>query len=86
MPTNYEVQIKRSAEKELGALPARTRSRIAMRLLNLENDPRPRGVVKLQGQEAYRLRVGDYRVLFTIDDNKKIVMTYAVGHRRDVYR
>jgi len=86
MADQYEVQIKRSAEKELDALPARTRSRIAKRLLGLENDPRPQGVVKLQGQEAYRLRVGDHRALFTIDDAKRIVMIYAIGHRRDVYR
>jgi mRNA interferase RelE/StbE len=86
MSTSYEIHLKRSAEKELDALPARTRSRIIKRLLNLETNPRPHGVAKLQGQEAYRLRVGDYRVLFTIDDVKRVVLVYAVGHRRDVYR
>lgn len=83
---NYQIQIKQSAEKELNALPARTRRRIIERILQLENNPRRLGVEKLQGQEAYRLRVGNYRVLLTIDDTKKTVMIYAVGHRRDVYR
>ena len=86
MPRNYQVQVKRSAEKELDALPARTRTRIGKRLLDLEANPRPHGVEKLQGQEAYRLRVGDYRVLFTIEDGARIVTIYAVGHRRNVYR
>ncbi len=82
----YHVLMKRSAEKELAALPAQTKERIDQRLLKLESDPRPRGVKKLQGQESYRLRVGDYRVLYTVDDQARQVMVYAVGHRRDVYR
>jgi mRNA interferase RelE/StbE len=81
----YHVLLKRSAEKELDGLPAPIRNRITARLLNLANNPRPSGVKKLQGQEAYRLRVGDYRVLYTIDDKKRMVMVYAVGHRREVY-
>lgn len=82
----YRVLIKRSAEKELAALPAQTKERIDQRLLKLEYDPRPRGVKKLQGQESFRLRVGDYRVLYTVDDYARQVIVYAVGHRRDVYR
>ena len=72
--------------KELAALPAKTRERIHQRILSLENNPRPRGARKLQGQEAYRLRVGDYRVLYTVDDSARQVMVYAIGHHRDVYR
>ncbi len=56
----YRVILKRSAEKELDALPASVRERIAVRLLSLEDNPRPPGVKKLQGEESYRLRVGDY--------------------------
>ncbi len=81
----YQVLLKRSAEKELDALPARTRDRITARLADLANTLRLPGVKKLQGQEAYRLRVGDYRVLYTIADKTRVVMVYAVGHRRDVY-
>ena len=82
----YHVLVKRSAEKELDALSTSLRERIARRLLTLEENPRPQGVTKLQGQESYRLRTGDYRVLYTIDDRTRQVTVYAVGHRREVYR
>lgn len=82
----YQLVIKRSAEKELAALPVDIRKRIIARLLALEENPRPSGIKKLQGEDAYRLRVGDYRVLYTIDDEELIVTVYAIGHRREVYR
>ena len=82
----YQVVLKHSAEKELGALQAAIHERIIGRLLALEENPRPAGSKKLQGQEGYRLRVGDYRVLYTIDDKNKQVIVLAVGHRREVYR
>ncbi len=82
----YQVVIKRSAEKETDTLPPRMRGRITERLLTLETNARPPGVKKLQGQEGYRLRIGDYRVLYTIDDKNRIVTIYAVGHRREGYR
>ncbi len=82
----YQVILQRPAEKELNALEVSVHKRIVMRLLALEENPRPSGVKKLQGQESYRLRVGDYRVLYTIDDKTKKVFAMAVGHRREVYR
>ena len=82
----YQVLLKRSAEKELDALPASVRGRIVARLLGLEENPRPVGVTKLQGQASYRLRVGNYRVLYAIDDTDRLVTIYAIGHRREVYR
>ena len=82
----YQLIIKRPAEKELDRLPREVRKRIIRRLLTLEQEARPSGSKKLQGQEAYRLRVGDYRVLYTIDDQEKIVTIFAVGHRGEVYR
>jgi mRNA interferase RelE/StbE len=54
-------------------------------LLALEDNPRPAGAKKLHGEDSYRLRVGDYRVLYTIDDQSRVVTVYAVGHRREVY-
>ena len=83
---SYQVLIKRSVEKELDALPKSMRERIVRRLLSLEGDPRPPGSKKLQGEESYRLRVGDYRALYRIDDQNRMVTVYAVGHRREVYR
>ena len=82
----YRVKLKRSAEKELDALQTNVRDRIIKRLLALEDNPRPSGIKKLQGEESYRLRVGDYRLLYTVDDRVKKVLILAVGHRREVYR
>ena len=82
---SYEVHIIRSAEKEMERLPATVHDRISLRILTLEDNPRPRGVKKLSGREEYRLRIGDYRILYVIDDKKHIVTIMAVGHRREVY-
>ena len=82
----YTILIKRSAEKELDRLPPRTFERVAKAILKLERDPRPKGSKKLRGMQDYRLRLGEYRILYCIDDNDRIVEVIAVGHRRDVYR
>ncbi|MBI2872099.1 MAG: type II toxin-antitoxin system RelE/ParE family toxin [Chloroflexi bacterium] len=82
----YEVHILRSAEREMDRLPAAVHTRITRRILALEDTPRPRAARKLGGQQAYRLRVGEYRVLYTIDDRTKAVIVFAVGHRREIYR
>ena len=83
---HYQLLLKRSAEKELAALPTEIRKRIVERLLALEEIPRPPGIKKLQGEDAYRLHVGDYRVLYTIVDPEQTIMVFAVDHRRDIYR
>jgi len=82
----YAVILRRAAEKELNRLPEKIHQRIARKLLELENGPRPHGVQKLQGHDGYRIRAGDYRVLYLIDDEAKTVEVLAVGHRREVYR
>ncbi len=82
----YEVRIVPAAEREMDKLPAPVHTRISRRILSLEDNPRPRGAKKLGGREEYRLRVGDYRVLYTIDDKGCMVTVFAVGHRREVYR
>jgi len=82
----YKVQIVHAAEKEMDKLPAVIHTRISRRILSLEANPRPRGVKKLGGREEYRLRAGDYRVLYTVDDKDNMVTIFAVGHRREVYR
>jgi len=82
----YEIQILRSAEKEMDKLPPVIRKRISNRILSLENNPRPRGAKKLSGRDEYRLRVGDHRILYTINDSNSAVTIIAVGHRREAYR
>lgn len=83
---SYKLLIKRSAAKELEDLPPKIRRRVAVRIQGLGSDPRPPGAEKLSGQEKYRIRQGDYRVLYVIDDSAESVTVVKVGHRRDVYR
>lgn len=82
----YVVSLKRSAEKELERLPAKIHDKIVERLVSLKVEPRPTGVKHLQGREGYRLRVGDYRILYVVDDAARKVEVFSVAHRRDVYR
>lgn len=83
---SYQISIKQSAEKELDQLPKQLFDRIISIILSLEELPRPDGCVKLRNSDLYRIRVGQYRILFCIDDNKKEIEIVSVGHRRDVYR
>ena len=83
---SYTVQILNHAEREMDKLPSAIHIRISEKILSLENNPRPNGVKKLSGREEYRLRVGDYRVLYTIDDKNSTVGVVSVGHRSEVYR
>jgi len=83
---SYELLIKRSAAKELEALPTTYRRRIATKIHHLSTEPRPVGAEKLSGEEKYRIRQGDYRVLYEIDDQAKTVTIARIGHRGDVYR
>lgn len=83
---SYRLEIKRSAAKELAALPKPDRARVITRIRTLADEPRPPGCEKLSGQERYRVRQGDYRILYEIVDAVRIVMVVKIGHRRDVYR
>ena len=83
---SYAVDIHAPAKKSLCRLPANIQTRIARSMLALAENPRPSGVVKLSGREGWRIRVSDYRVIYTIDDAKKEVVIYAIGHRREIYR
>jgi mRNA interferase RelE/StbE len=83
---SYVVRIIHSAEKEMDKLPVVVHRRISKRIFSLEENPRPRGIKKLSDREEYRLRVGNYRILYTISDSDKVITIMAVGHRREVYR
>ena len=83
----YRVEIKPGAEKALAKLPRPHRERIGAKIEALAADPRPPGVEKLAGEDAmYRIRVGEYRVVYTIRDDILLVLVVRVGHRREVYR
>lgn len=82
----YHVTLAPVADKAVERLPKALRSRIAQRLESLSSNPRPAGSVKLAGRDAFRVRVGDYRVIYTIHDEQLIVLVIDIGHRREVYR
>ncbi len=85
---SYSILLERQAEKELRSLPLQMLLRIDRRILALSDEPWPRGVLKLKGKEGegWRIKVGDYRILYIIDDAQKIIKIYRIKHRRDVYR
>lgn len=83
---SYSLEIKRSAARELGQVPPKDRGRLVARIRALVQDPRPPGAEKLSGQERYRIRQGDYRILYEIEDDILRVIVVKIGHRRDVYR
>lgn len=83
---SYSLLIKRSAARELEALPLKERRRIVRRIQVLAATPRRVGAEKLTGEEKYRLRQGDYRILYTIDDAERAVVVVRIGQRGDVYR
>lgn len=82
---SYCVLILRRAQKEFANLPKDIYSKVSKALQLLGEEPRPSGCLKLKGREGWRIRVGNYRVLYKIDDEQKIVTVVHVGHRKDVY-
>lgn len=86
-PPRYRVEFARAALKEFRALPREAQESIAPKINALAENPRPHGVEKLKGQvDQYRIRAGDYRVVYTIRDDRLIVVVARVADRRDVYR
>ncbi len=82
----YTVKLKRSAEKELDNLPTKIHDKVVNILLSLKENPFPRNFKKLRGREGYRIRVGDYRILYLIDESDKNIEVISVAHRKEVYR
>ena len=83
---NYNLRITKSAAKELENVPKQDRLRIIEKIHLLGENPRPHGSEKLSGDEKYRIRQGDYRILYTIDDQIITVTVVKIGNRRDVYK
>lgn len=82
----YRVEFRPAALRALRHIDARDHDRIRGVIALLAQDPRPPGMAKLRGRDGYRVRVGNYRIIYTIQDDLVLIVIVAIGHRRDVYR
>ncbi|MGA0332706.1 MAG: type II toxin-antitoxin system RelE family toxin [Kiritimatiellia bacterium] len=82
----YEIVFKKSVSKDLKTIPKKDVLKILNLIRSLAENPRPPQVKKLSGQEKYRLRQGNYRILYSIEDDKLVITVVKIGNRRDVYR
>ena len=82
----YKLFFKKSVQKDFDAIPKKDLIRILSRIKALAENPRPKGCEKLTGQERYRLRQGQYRIVYSIQDDELTVWVVKVGHRKDIYR
>ena len=82
----YRLELETRVVKEFQHLPKDRRELIGAVFDDLQSNPRPPGAKKLSGVDGYRVRKGDYRILYTIDDERRLVRVYRVGHRKQVYR
>lgn len=82
----YQVRIERPAQKALARIARPDQDRIIERIESLADEPRPSGVGKLTGRDAWRIRIGNYRVIYEIDDDCLVVLVVQIGHRGSVYR
>jgi mRNA interferase RelE/StbE len=81
----YKVELRRRVQDKLYSLPESDREMVIDALLSLEENPSTRGMEKIRGKELWRVRKGDYRVVYDVDDDAKIVAVVRIGHRKDVY-
>ena len=82
----YTIEILRSAQKALSKIDRQDQNRIISAINTLSGTPRPDGCTKLSGRPAWRIRIGRYRVIYEIQDEKLVVLIIHIGHRRDVYQ
>jgi mRNA interferase RelE/StbE len=82
----YTILVERYAQKQILKLDSQVIPIIKKAIAELAENPRPAGYIKLKGEDAYRIRVGNYRIIYEIDDDKIIVTVITVGHRKEVYR
>ena len=84
---DYAAEVKPSARRELEALPDNVLARVVRRMESLSQNPKPAGCKKLKGyKDQWRIRIGDWRVLYMVDDTAKLVSVTRIAHRREVYR
>ena len=81
----YKISISKTAQKQLDKLPDSLAERLITAIYDLAENPRPHGCKKLKGHDAYRVRSGDYRIIYEIFDKVLVINVVALGHRRDIY-
>jgi mRNA interferase RelE/StbE len=82
----YTIFIEKQAQRMLSRIAQPDQDRLAATIQCLANEPRPHGVKKLSGRNAWRIRVGDYRIIYEITDSCLMILVVAISHRRDIYR
>jgi len=82
----YRIELRRKAQHALDRLPERNFNAVLEAVKGLANIPRPRGTEKIKSTGLWRIRQGDYRIVYSIDDSSKTVTILRIGHRREVYR
>ena len=82
----YKITVKKSAAKELEEIPGKELRKIVRRIQSLVKNPRPHGSQKLSARQCYRVRQGDYRIVYSIDDKDSVIDIVKIGHRREIYR
>ena len=82
----YQIKILPTAQKDLDNFPAKVFHAMESKIVILADNPRPQGAIKLTADEGYRIRIGDYRILYRIEDKSREVFIYRVKHRKNVYR
>ena len=82
----YKIVVKKSVVKELAQISPPYNKKIVETIDNLANNPRPEGIKKLKGEEAYRIRVADYRIIYIIEDVIEVVEIQRIRHRKDAYK
>ena len=82
----YRIEIKKSANKELQKIPPKVLRKIIKKIKLLEENPRPKGCEKLTDKEKYRIRHGNYRIVFEISDKEDLAVIYKIGDRKEIYR
>ena len=83
---SYRVLIPKSVHKQINKLPSSVSDSVISKLEALQENPRPAGSLKMHGSEGWHVRLGDYRLIFDIDDRQKLVVVRRLGHRREIYR
>ena len=81
----YKLFIERAANKELSKISHKEQTRIINAIKNLSDNPRPAGVKKLTGRDAWRIRIGSYRIIYEIQDDNLVILVVHIGHRKDIY-